>query len=618
MKTYILSLLLLLTSFTGYGQDTAIVDLPREGVNFLNGSKTLTEIYGTVAKAKAARKHLFGWAAYKGMTDAEVMSFRFAEAVWHDGFWKGENGNYTSPAPAHAWRFIVGAGKFTVSGSLPVASGIYEGQSSRFSDQNGVHSYGGTEWVIDHTNWKSRYWPDKIIMRSANWGAEGNGAWVHHVVIRDMCFNGDRQSKWYVKDGKEGAGVALWDAAEVMSVERCYFIDFDKDGLLFARGTPARSFNCSFFRCNRYGMACMGSGNFMATGISGDENGLALIGGYGAFGRPGNAQITIVGFKHETSTSDPFRPWKGTPLLHFEGWVTAVITGGTFASAWTTPYTFIHINPTINTSSVEWSGVQFFGNAPKCILYDELKATEYAFVGNAYATPMEQGHWHKDYGLKNDWVTIPASVRAMKGGRLQHVGTDGATSWATAGLYDITGGVVAPPVTPPVVVPPVVVPPVTPPVTAPTGTIGLYTFSSGTAAAITGTGGNMTRTHGSTTMSGGKLTNANASTSYSVAWKGSTVYTFTGLTWNGDMSYRLLVGLKDTDGQGRGIMVRPDGSLIDNRVSQGDKVIAPAGTIKSGKVNVTVTIAPMDATFFGASPGSGNSWLGSLEELKVQ
>ena len=653
MRTLLLSLLLL-TSLVGQGQDTAVVDLRKEGVNFLNCDMDLSQVYST-AKAKTELEYLFGWGKYIGMTEPEIMTFSFAEAVARNGFWKGENGNYSSPAPAHAWKFIFGEGKHRATGSLPVGSGIYEGQSSRFHDKNGMHTYGGTEWYIDHARWKDKYWPDRIIFKSANWGSDGDGAWVHHVVIRDIYFNGMKRTPWLVNDGKVKALVALWDAAEAMSVERCYFADSEGDGLLFARGTPARSFNCSFFRNNGYGQACMGNGKFAAIGASGDENGIALIGGGPAFGRPGNGQLTIIDFKHEVSTSGPFRPWKGRPMLSVTGGWCVTIVGGTYASAnGCYPYSFVEVDPSLGiSSSIEWSGVQFFGNSPKCILYDKVKNIEYGYVGDAFNTAMNEGLWHKDYGLKNRCVTIPTSTG--KGGSLQHVGPDGATSWATAGLYDPTGGTTAPP--PPNPTPCTYTtgawsqwstctngtqtrtrtvtatpsgctgtPPassesqsctVTPP--PPTGTIAHYTFNSGTTANITATvGANMTQSTSwlrFTSLSGGQVSNSRASATYPVNWSGVTTITLTGLKWTGTPNYQMILG----NAQGKGLIVLPDGKIVDN-TSGIDADVVPTGSVKPGTpVDLVLRLNdPVDVTFFGARPGAGNCWIGSLDELKVQ
>jgi hypothetical protein len=180
------------------------------GVNFVNGSTSLSDLY-TLQQAEGKFKDLFGWAKLKGWTDSEIMSLGHCEAAWHDAFWNGENGNYASINPGHAICIKVPAGKFKVTTCLPVAQGIYEGVGSRFSDRNGIHSYGSTEFYIDHNNWKIKFYKDRIIIRSVNWGIDGGyGAWAHHVKIKNMYFGGERRSNWIVNDGNESAGIAIW------------------------------------------------------------------------------------------------------------------------------------------------------------------------------------------------------------------------------------------------------------------------------------------------------------------------------------------------------------------------------------------------------------------------
>lgn len=593
------------------------------GINASNGSKKLSEVFTGatgVADAKAKLPSLFGWAKYKGWTDAEIMSLYYGEAGWHHCFWAGENGNYNSPAPAHAINITVGAGRYLCTSTLLHASGIYSGAGSRFSDMNGTHSYGSTEWVIDHANWKTKYYKDRIIIKSANWGSDGDGAWVHHYIIQHMHFNGARRTKWWVNDGTIQALVATWDAAEASVVSRCYFRDADGDGLLFARGTPARSEYCSFFTCNRYGAACMGSGNFGFLSPSGDEDGIALVGGGPGFGRPGNAQITITAFKFETSTSAPFQPWKGRPLIHFEGWLTATVNGGTWASGWVFPYAFIVVKPTVNKSSVSWNGVQWFGNAPKLLLYNEVTAEEFPFPGNAYDNAVEQGHWHQDKGMKTDWTTITPTVRAMKGGTLQHVGQDGATDWASAGIYDPTGGVKPPPTTPPT--DPPTTPPTEPPVppTPPsTATPARFTFNQGSASSLNSVEGlKMTQASGTASVSGGKLTVLNNPAGATASWTcnlvGKTI-TITNFTPSAAVGGQYLF----TTSAKKGIVITDGGGIADN-TGGSDRMLYPAGTLVAGRNVPSLTLTMLQNTNFvrfGATEGAGNCFKGSIDEMKV-
>ena len=91
------------------------------GVKLSNGNNTLTHQEGTAAAAKLKLKDLFGWAAAKGWPESEVMAMPFMESAWINAFWMGENGNYNSPAPAHAWNIHVPNGGYNITYPLPVS-----------------------------------------------------------------------------------------------------------------------------------------------------------------------------------------------------------------------------------------------------------------------------------------------------------------------------------------------------------------------------------------------------------------------------------------------------------------------------------------------------------------
>src|SRR5690606_7863087 len=118
-----------------------------------------------------------------------------------------------------------------------------------------------------------------------------------------------------------------------------------------------------------------------------------------------------------------------------------------------------------------------------------------------------------------------------------------------------------------------------------------------------------------TSVSNGKLTNTNALAHYPVSWTGVTEVTITGLTWSGTPNYQMIMGTA----QNRGLVVLPDGSVVRNDLG-GDVTVAPRGAVQSGKlINLTITLSPpMNVTWFGASPGAGNAWQGSMQELRVR
>jgi hypothetical protein len=451
MKTSLLTFLLIFSVAFAVAQGPVVHLGTAYNIDHITGPRLLSET-GTIATQSAKYVHTFGWARQRGWTDAEIMSLSHAEAAWHNAFWSGENGNYSSQAPGHAINIEVPAGKFPVTFPLPFAQGVYKGQGSRFHDNSGTHSYGSTMWYVNHTGWKASKSVDRIILRSANWGVDGGyGAWVHHYRIEGMMFDGNRRTKWMPTAPGESAGIGAWDSGEASTIANCYFDNFEKDGILLVRGTPVNIFACSMFNTSRFGLAIVGGGSVTVTSISGDESGIGLIGSIPGYGRPSNTRLAVFGAKQETSTSGEFRPWKGSNFLYAEGWITATIHGVSYASGWVNPYDFITWvrDPNVgNHSSITVTGTHFFGNAPRCLFYEQDRNAEYLFEGNAWQHAMQSFTWHEVEGLQGlttAWKTITPVIRTGAKGRLQHVGPDGATSWATAGIYDPTGGVVAPP-----------------------------------------------------------------------------------------------------------------------------------------------------------------------------
>jgi hypothetical protein len=606
------------------------------GVTSQNGSQRLSALY-TSAQVQSKFNHLWGWAKAKGWSDTEIMSLYHCEAAWHHAFWAGENGNYNSPNPGHAINIIVPAGRFLVTTCLPFAQGVYSGQGSRFSDSNGTHSYGSTEWRIDHAGWKSSRYPDRIILRSANWGVDGGyGAWVHHYIIEKMFFTGARRTPWIPNDIGESAGIGAWDSGEASEIRNCYFSDFEKDGILLVRGTPVLITACSMFTTSRFGIAIVGSGSVTAVSPSGDESGIALIGSIGGYGRPGSTRLAVFGAKQETSTSAEFRPWKGSSFLYAEGWINATINGVSYASSWTNPYDFIthKADPTVgNFSSIKVSGTHFFGNAPRCLFYDQTKNQEYRMEGNAWQNAMQSFTWHETQGLRTDWKTITPVQRSGTAGRLQHVGQDGATSWETAGIYNPFGGAApVPPTPPPPPPPPTPEPPPPPapeppppppppapepppPAPEPTVTRGRWRFNSGSDNPILASvGPNMVRRAGGANVSGGILTNTNGNSRWTLSLDGVTRVKFTNLRLSA-LNYQLLL----TTTNSRGLIVLPDGRMLDNTDPQNEPTLLPPGTLKVGQAwsGTIVLPKPLNIRGFGAGEGAGNCFLGSVDEIEV-
>jgi hypothetical protein len=646
MKKFLLLLLL----WTGIAQAQQYDLFIAHGVTHMNGGQTLTQAHGNATTSQAKMPDLWGWARAKGWTDAEVLSLYYAEAAWSDLFWRAQNGDYNAIAPGHAANIHVRNGKYPVTFPMPFAQGQYTGEGCSYSYTSGTHNYGATEFYVDTAKWNSNRSADRIILRSANWGVEaGPGAWVHHYRIDGIRFNGMRRTAWVPTGTAESAGVAAWDSGEASSIQNCYFNDWERDGILLVRGTPVAIYNCSMFTTSRFGVAIVGSGSVSCYNISGDESGMALVGSIAGYGRPGSTRLAVFGAKQETATSEPFKPWKGSSFLYAEGWINATIEGVSYASGWIKPYDFIswRRDPSVgNFSSITVSGTHFFGEAPRCLFYDESKQLEYRFEGNAWQNSMQSWTWHETQGLKTDWATVLPTVRTNKPGRLQHVGPDGAASWDVAPIYSPTGShlgtVTQPPTTTPCTyttgawsacvngqqtrtvtatpagcagTPPASTQTCTTTTPPSTTTRGRWTFNSGTANPIAAAiGPAMPAVAGSATVSGGLLRNSNGNSSWTLDLPNVTAIVLTGFTPSA-LNYQLLFHT----GSNRGVILLPNGAIVDNSTGS-DRPIAPAGTLAVGKSYTgTLTLpAPLTITRFGAGPGAGNCWQGTVDQLEVR
>jgi hypothetical protein len=71
---------------------------------------------------------------------------------------------------------------------------------------------------------------------------------------------------------------------------------------------------------------------------------------------------------------------------------------------------------------------------------------------------------------------------------------------------------------------------------------------------------------------------------------------------------------------GRGIMLLPDGSIIDNTIPGNDIPLLPPGTVRAGQVhNLTITITtPRILTAFGAATDQGNCWSGTMQGVELR
>jgi hypothetical protein len=81
------------------------------------------------------------------------------------------------------------------------------------------------------------------------------------------------------------------------------------------------------------------------------------------------------------------------------------------------------------------------------------------------------------------------------------------------------------------------------------------------------------------------------------------------------LTYQYIV----TNADGKGLIMLPDGAVVDNTMG-GDRPVLPAGTLKVGVTwTGTMTLpSPMAVRQFGAAPGQGNAWRGTLAGMELR
>ena len=654
MRTILLSLLLL-TSLVGQGQrqqwnlDTDYGIKP--GVD---KARTLTEAGLTVAAAKAKYPRWYARWIAKGGTDATFMNNGTFTAAYMDAFFTGQAHNLASTTAASA-KIVIPWGEYWTTCQLYAPFGSVEG--------SGAFCCGGDMGSTVLSPWHERWNAEpgtaatkRNVMVSAQYGVDGYAGYHEGCTITGIRFEGRKLSNWY-DPSYESSGLVVWDAGENFNNGVIRADNFNDYGVASHRGTPFQSHNLTTFWNNRAGVGIIGTAlNTYDFGIlSADDNPWILSVTAGT-GREAGGSINVGAIKDETGTTPENitgQKHKAQGIAELRGQFNVVIgvvnlgaEGGLRAS------TAFLVDPRISNGSPQASRLVVHGM--KAHGYDNVVMD--VFNNKRWPMPCEYCAFSLVYDAAGGGtVTINGKVVApipyTCGDRLgvstSYDYTNCTPKWNVSG----TGGTPPPNPTPctystgawsawstctngtqtrtrTVTATPsgcTGTPPassesqsctITPP--PPTSTIAHYTFNSGTTSNITATvGANMTQSTSwlrFSSLSGGQVSNSRASATYPVNWPGVTTITLTGLKWNGTPNYQMILG----NAQGKGLIVLPDGGIVDN-TSGGDVQVAPTGSVKAGTaVNLTLKVSPMDITFFGARPGAGNCWVGSLDELKVQ
>jgi hypothetical protein len=163
-------------------------------------------------------------------------------------------------------------------------------------------------------------------------------------------------------------------------------------------------------------------------------------------------------------------------------------------------------------------------------------------------------------------------------------------------------------------------PPTTePPLPPPTGSIlGKWSFASGNPASIAGSvGPALVLASGTATISGGNLSTTADHTYWTVSVSNVTQVRLEGFVPGGPkpLEYQYIV----TNADGKGLIMLPDGAVVDNTAG-GDRPVLPPGTLKVGTAwTGTMTLpSPMTVRQFGAAPGQGNAWRGTLAGMELR
>jgi hypothetical protein len=119
---------------------------------------------------------------------------------------------------------------------------------------------------------------------------------------------------------------------------------------------------------------------------------------------------------------------------------------------------------------------------------------------------------------------------------------------------------------------------------------------------------------GGASVTGGRLVNSTSYTYWTINSTGIRSVRLVGFTPT-FLNYQYIL----TTTGGKGLIMLPNGSVQDNSTGS-DIQVLPPGTLKVGtSYTGTITLtAPRAFVAFGASPGAGNAWLGSIAGLELR
>lgn len=610
-----------------------------QGIYGTNVNATLTQAGYTIvptagvpATAKTTFSRLYerwAWENSTGIpkrTDADFMKLTTFIAGELDLFWRGHL-HAISSDPGGSGNIELGNGDIKIPMQMLWTYGRIEG-SGVF-----IHPPADTMISPDHANWLGD--PKKRnCLVSPTFGRNDVYGYHEGAYLDNVRFNGRRMSPWW-DTSYESSGVVLWDAGEGSRIGRIKVDDFNDFGICLVRSTPADIENVSAFTNNRAAIGMIGSalGTIRVGILSGDDN-PSLLEMLPGFGREAGGNLTVDVIKCESATIGEgtlgtHHKYKGQVVGKLRGQFNVVIKNLSYASSWikTAHLFWIDdrlVNGTPQNSRLEVSG-KGFGYA--ALLADSRR-------GIYFDAPPDYSAWHAVY--VNGVLTVNGVVQTAKpflanAGPMGFARAGETLNFANATPQQQVSGTAPPPPPPPTGC------------TWVLGTPGAWSACVGgsqsqTTPYVSSVAGctpttpkpaDVVTTRACTVTpppTGGVIAtvnnyvNADPSKTQAVSWTGAKTFVFTGLKATAPIGYKLICGIVDTDGAGRGIMVLPDGKVIDNRISQADRVIAPAGTVVAGVAKTfTVTLSiPMNVAYLGTKPGTGGAFIGSIATLQVK
>jgi hypothetical protein len=632
----------------------------------LDKARTLTQAGLTLATAQA--KYPKWYARWKakglkaGWTQAKIdqtfmLNGTFTAAA-NDAFFSRQ-AHSLADATGSSCNVIVPWGEYRTSAYIYAAIGKFNG--------DGTFAHGGdmgsTVIIPWHDNWNPEpgfvRGQDRLSLGTAVIGTGGILGYQESSRIESLRFEGDKRDAWH-DPSYVSSGLILAGAGEGFIVDNILANNHNNYGIEITQGTPCTLRYASVFNNCLGGIAMINSA--LATiklgVVSGDDNPYLMVMVGGATGEPGG-MVDIDLVKLETDTS-PGGIWadKDQIVGYWRGQFGVNIGAISAASGNSKSNTLFLVDCRLNNGTKQSSrmNVGMVKNINVENLVIDLANQKRwpappSYVNYSFTYDSDGGGVVKVDG--NEITPIPYTHNDRMGvatGQQQYDYNNYTPRWSPEG-----------PAGPP---PPTEATWITGPwsewsecvngrqsrtrtVTSsipgqiPTGTkptgieaqdcvvtpppsgavIASFNFSQVSAASITAqTGSAMKQTDGArrvSSMAGGKITNTNSVASYPVVWDGATSITlkFKPSTLN----YQLLCGLTDTDGNGRGIMFLPNGSVIDNTLAGGDRELKPAGTFQVGREDtVTINFGAMNIRFFGSNGAQGNAWQGVMDELEVK